>query len=174
EARALAPVPLGPAPQALQLAALPLGGQAPPARGGRGPGWAALRRLPERLRELGPEPLEGELAVPRLASRVLRDGAHPLAEHAPQAFALGDRERARLPDVEDRLGARSGDVGVLSAGPGRAAVPQPYLRERDLGALPDREGPLHEPGRASSGSGPTCRAPRRARRCRPPARGSAW
>src|SRR5215218_10145895 len=77
------------------------------------------------------QPLERELAVAGLAARLLchRTDTRPAARHEADALLVAQRARRR--DVEARLDARGGDVGVLATRAGRAACPNRDLGERD-------------------------------------------
>src|SRR5215211_5658758 len=117
----------------LELGAPPLGLKPALARGA-----ARLRRLaapPRAQRAADPraQPRHRELAVARLAARVLRDRRDAWAEAALEPALLLIRERLRRVDVEHRLDPRRGDVRVLSTRPGRAAGPQLDLVQWDLG-----------------------------------------
>jgi hypothetical protein len=76
--------------------------------------------------------LQRQLAVPRLAARVLGDRGDPWPVAGTQAALLLVRERPRGVDLEDRLDPRRGHVRVLSSGPGGAAGAQLDFSERNL------------------------------------------
>src|SRR3954453_2873815 len=105
---------------------------APLARGARG-----LRRVPrprhaQRAVDAVRQPLQRQLAVARLAARLLRHGGHARAEarHDPALLLVAERAGGR--HVEDGLHARSGHVGVLPARARRPAGADLDLAVRDL------------------------------------------
>src|SRR4051794_3606595 len=100
-------------------------------------GGAPRARHVERAREPFAQPLERELAIARLPACVLghRGHARPAARH--DAALLLVAERLRRLNVEHRLDARGGHVGVLPARPGRAARAQLDLLEGDVDAARD-------------------------------------
>ena len=144
-------------------------------------------RALHRQRALEPpaQALERQLAVARLAARVLRDGAHDRAQARRDPLALLLAQRLRGADVEHGLHARGGHVRVLAAGSRRAARAQLDLRERDLGVAPDAERIVHRSGTLAPGRDKLPRrcalrwwatssgaSSRRCRTCRGPARSS--
>lgn len=121
-----------PAPVALSLR-LPalLGEPALAGRAGR-PGRTATTEWTKAGRDPLPHPVDGELAVARLAAGVLRNRRHPGSETRPQAALLLVVERLGGVDLEHGLDSRGGHVRVLAAGPRRAARPQLDLRQGDF------------------------------------------
>jgi hypothetical protein len=116
---------------ALELSATPFRREPALARGGRRPGRAPAPPRPQGARDPLAQPVDGELAIARLAAGVLGDCGHPGPEARPQAALLLVVERLGGVDLEHGLDPRGGDVGVLAAGAGRAARPQPNLRFRN-------------------------------------------
>src|SRR4051812_6200548 len=75
----------------------------------------------QRAREPLAQSRERELAVARLAARVLRDRGHARAAARHDAPLLLVGQRVRGAHVEHGLDARGGHVRVLAAGAGRPA-----------------------------------------------------
>jgi len=117
--------------QPLLLRPAALVGQASLAGGGAGARRTPLATRAERGRERGGEPLEGELAVSRLAPLVLGDRADHRAETLEQAPALRIGQRGGCRHVEDGLHARLRLLRVLAAGAARARGAKLDLRERE-------------------------------------------
>ena len=141
-----------------------------PRRPGR-PAGACAGAAPSRS---APQPLDRELAVARLAARVLGDRGDPRPEARPQA-ALLLLARRREASISNTASTREAvTLACWPPGPGGAAGPQ-----LDLGFEGSAPRPrlARLPRRArvcpSTGSGPACTGPRPGRRCRRPARGSA-
>jgi hypothetical protein len=77
------------------------------------------------------QPLERQLPVAVLGPRVLRGGDHARAQAGHHAGALRLVEGVGGRDIEDRLDAGGGHVGVLAARPRGAAGAQLDLRKGD-------------------------------------------
>ncbi|MDX6616657.1 MAG: hypothetical protein QOD60_1748 [Solirubrobacterales bacterium] len=77
------------------------------------------------------KPLQRQLAVSRLAARILSDGVDPRAEPIDQPVALVVAQDLGRDDVEDRLDPRRRDIRVLAAGARGAARAQLDLRQRN-------------------------------------------
>ncbi len=126
------------------------------ARGAGRPGRAPAPRDPEAGRDPRREAIERELAVARLAPRILGDGGDHRPRPLQQPRPLGLVEGAGGLDVEDRFDPRRGDVRVLAAGAAGAARAQLDLRQRDREAVVDLQLIGHgaanaiRPGRRSS------------------------
>src|SRR5688572_2425739 len=139
---------IGAPPRRLLLARPPLRLQ-PPALRPRG----RLRRAPragdvQAEREPPRQPLQSELAVARLAARVLRDARDPRPALLDDAALLVVGERARCRDVERRLDPRRGDVRML---PARAAGPAGPDDDLVVGDREARPHPEHQAGVSASG-----------------------
>jgi hypothetical protein len=106
----------GTAPAPLAFAGSALLFEAPLARGAGRLGRPAGARHREGRGDLAGEPLQRQLAVARLASRVLSHGRDRRPEALQQPRPLRFVQRLRRLDVEDRFDPRRGDVGVLAAG----------------------------------------------------------
>jgi hypothetical protein len=91
----------------------------------------------ERRADLLRQTFQRQLAIARLAARLLGDGGDQRPDALEQPRALRLLEGGRRPYVEDRFDPRSGDVGVLAPGPGGTARPQLDLCQRDRQPLVD-------------------------------------
>ena len=130
--------PAGAAPACARRPAACLRGAAPSPPG---VGRVGRRRLgtTSAAGDLLRQPLQRQLAVARLAARVLGDRGDHRPELLEQPRPLRLVERLRRLDVEDRFDPRGGDVGVLAARPGGAAGAQLDLAERDREPVVDSQ-----------------------------------
>src|SRR5439155_21920302 len=114
----------GPPPPTLELGPPPLRRQPPLARRRRRLGGPPPPRHSQRRREPRAQPLERQLAVPRLRARVLSDGHDPRPGPCPHTALLLLAQGVRRLDVEDRREPRGRHVRVLAARSRRAARTQ--------------------------------------------------
>jgi hypothetical protein len=91
----------------------------------------------KRRVELRGQPLQRQLAVAGLASRILSNGGHLPTVPLPDPPPLLVVKRRRRVDVEDGLDPRGGDVGVLASRARRTAGAKLDLAQRDREARGD-------------------------------------
>src|SRR5215203_4536417 len=106
--------------------------------GGAGrPRRSALAAHAQAGCDLRGQPLQREVAIASLPSRVLGDRGDDWAQPLEQPGALRLVEARRCFDVEECFHPRGGDVGMLTAGARGAAGPQLDLAQRQREPLVD-------------------------------------
>lgn len=144
----------GPAAGALAFPCLALALKPALARSSARLGRTASPRHDQARPNLLRQSFQGELAITRLPPRLLGDGGHERAAAGDQSRALSFIKHGRSTSVEDGLYPRSGDVGVLPTGAGRATGAQLDLPEGNRKPLVDPQPFSHSGHR----SGRRCQA----------------